>query len=158
MFERYTEKSIKVIMLAQEESRRMGHSYVGTEHLLLGLIGEREGVAISILERLNIDLADVRNRVIQMLSESAASGCVTRDTEAATWEEDDRSLEDEDFGAARRRAHRQERDPLAAAETKMMLRSILDRTIAIERSMNEMSAEIVTLTARVAAIEGKLSP
>ena len=45
MFERFTEKAIKVIMLAQEEARRLGHNFVGTEQILLGLIGE--GTAVS---------------------------------------------------------------------------------------------------------------
>ena len=45
MFERFTEKAIKVIMLAQEEARRLGHNFVGTEQILLGLIGEGTGVA-----------------------------------------------------------------------------------------------------------------
>jgi len=44
MFERFTEKAIKVIMLAQEEARRLGHNFVGTEQILLGLIGEGTGV------------------------------------------------------------------------------------------------------------------
>ena len=43
MFERFTEKAIKVIMLAQEEARRLGHNFVGTEQVLLGLIGEGTG-------------------------------------------------------------------------------------------------------------------
>src|SRR5215813_5739249 len=45
MFERFTEKAIKVIMLAQEESRRLGHNFVGTEQILLGLLGEANGIA-----------------------------------------------------------------------------------------------------------------
>jgi len=45
MFERFTEKAIKVIMLAQEEARRLGHNFVGTEQILLGLIGEGTGIA-----------------------------------------------------------------------------------------------------------------
>ena len=48
MFERFTEKAIKVIMLAQEEARRLGHNFVGTEQILLGLIGEGTGIAVKI--------------------------------------------------------------------------------------------------------------
>ena len=93
-----------------------------------------------------------------MLGESAESRTVTIHTEADIWEEE-RSLEDEDFIAPRRsrqenRSDRQ--DPLETSETNIMLRSILHRTIAIERSVNEMRAEIVTLRDRVARIEGKL--
>ena len=50
MFERFTEKAIKVIMLAQEEARRLGHNFVGTEQVLLGLIGEGTGVAAKALK------------------------------------------------------------------------------------------------------------
>ena len=49
MFERFTEKAIKVIMLAQEEARRLGHNFVGTEQVLLGLISENTGVAANFL-------------------------------------------------------------------------------------------------------------
>lgn len=49
MFERYTEKAIRVIMLAQEEARRLGHNYVGTEQIFLGLLGEGTGVAAKFL-------------------------------------------------------------------------------------------------------------
>jgi ATP-dependent Clp protease ATP-binding subunit ClpC len=52
MFERFTEKAIKVIMLAQEESRRLGHNFVGTEQILLGLIGEGTGVGPKALKAL----------------------------------------------------------------------------------------------------------
>lgn len=49
MFERFTEKAIKVVMLAQEEARRLGHNFVGTEQILLGLIGESTGVPLWVL-------------------------------------------------------------------------------------------------------------
>ena len=74
MFERFTEKAIKVIMLAQEEARRLGHNFVGTEHLLLGLIREGEGVAARVLENLSIDLTKVRTQVIRMLGDTAEVG------------------------------------------------------------------------------------
>lgn len=50
MFERFTEKAIKVVMLAQEEARRLGHNFVGTEQILLGLIGESTGIAAKVLK------------------------------------------------------------------------------------------------------------
>ena len=50
MFERFTEKAIKVVMLAQEEARRLGHNFVGTEQILLGLIGESTGIAAKVLD------------------------------------------------------------------------------------------------------------
>lgn len=60
MFERFTEKSIKVIMLAQEESVRLGHNFIGTEMILLGLIGEGTGVAAKTLKHLGLTLKDAR--------------------------------------------------------------------------------------------------
>ena len=56
MFERFTEKAIKVIMLAQEEARRLGHNFVGTEQILLGLIGEGTGVAAKVLKSIGAAL------------------------------------------------------------------------------------------------------
>jgi len=63
MFERFTEKAIKVIMLAQEESRRLGHNYVGTEQILLGLLGEGTGVAAKVLKASGMNLKDARVEV-----------------------------------------------------------------------------------------------
>jgi ATP-dependent Clp protease ATP-binding subunit ClpC len=67
MFERFTEKSIKVIMLAQEESRRQGHNFVGTEQLLLGLIGEGTGLAFKVLTSMGVTLKDARLEVERVL-------------------------------------------------------------------------------------------
>mgnify|MGYP000497481621 CR=1 FL=1 len=58
MFEKFTEGAIKVIMLAQEEARRMGHNFVGTEQLLLGVIGQRHGIGGRALTQLNVTLDD----------------------------------------------------------------------------------------------------
>ena len=57
MFERFTEKAIKVIMLAQEEARRLGHNFVGTEQILLGLIGEGSGVGPKILRSFLLNMS-----------------------------------------------------------------------------------------------------
>ena len=59
MFERFTEKAIKVIMLAQEEARRLGHNFVGTEQILLGLIGEGTGVAAKVLKSVSLILRSI---------------------------------------------------------------------------------------------------
>ena len=67
MFERFTEKAIKVIMLAQEEARRLGHNFVGTEQILLGLIGEGTGVAAKVLKSLGVNLKDSRIEVEKMI-------------------------------------------------------------------------------------------
>ena len=67
MFERFTEKAIKVIMLAQEEARRLGHNFVGTEQILLGLIGEGTGVAAKTLKSMGVNLKDARVEVEKII-------------------------------------------------------------------------------------------
>ena len=67
MFERFTEKAIKVVMLSQEESRRLGHNFVGTEQILLGLIGEGTGVAYKVLRSVNLTLKDARMEVERII-------------------------------------------------------------------------------------------
>ena len=63
MFERFTEKARKSVVLAQEEALRLGHGYIGTEHLLLGLLREDEGVAARALGSLNVTLGKAREQV-----------------------------------------------------------------------------------------------
>src|SRR5207244_2020170 len=68
MFERFTDRARRVVVLAQEEARLLGHDYIGTEHILLGLVREGEGVAAQVLERQGLTLARVREQVLQILS------------------------------------------------------------------------------------------
>src|SRR6266704_1966496 len=68
MFERFTDRARRVVVLAQEEARLLNHNYIGTEHILLGLIREGEGVAAQVLVKLGADLSRVRQQVIQLLS------------------------------------------------------------------------------------------
>ena len=63
MFEKFTEGAIKVIMLSQEEARRMGHNFVGTEQLLLGVIGQRHGIGAKALKRLKVTLKKARKEI-----------------------------------------------------------------------------------------------
>ena len=63
MFERFTDRARRVVVLAQEEARMLNHNYIGTEHILLGLIHEGEGVAAKALESLGISLEAVRQRL-----------------------------------------------------------------------------------------------
>ncbi len=67
MFERFTDRARRVVVLAQEEARMLNHNYIGTEHILLGLIHEGEGVAAKALESLNISLEDVREQVSEII-------------------------------------------------------------------------------------------
>jgi ATP-dependent Clp protease ATP-binding subunit ClpC len=69
MFERFTNRARRVVVLAQEEARLLNHNYIGTEHLLLGLIHEGEGVAAGALESLGISLEAVRGEVERIIGE-----------------------------------------------------------------------------------------
>jgi ATP-dependent Clp protease ATP-binding subunit ClpC len=63
LFERFTERSRQVVVLAQDEARALKHNYIGTEHLLLGLLREDEGLAARVLESLDITVEEVRAQV-----------------------------------------------------------------------------------------------
>ena len=67
MFNRFTERARKVIILAKEEARRFNHDYIGTEHLLLGLVREGEGVAAAVLQKLGISLENIRIEIEKLV-------------------------------------------------------------------------------------------
>src|SRR6478609_1998179 len=69
MFERFTDRARRVVVLAQEEARLLNHNYIGTEHILLGLIHEGEGVAAKALESLDISLEAVRAQVQEIIGQ-----------------------------------------------------------------------------------------
>ncbi|MER0026883.1 ATP-dependent Clp protease ATP-binding subunit [Corynebacterium sp. KPL4043] len=71
MFERFTDRARRVIVLAQEEARMLNHNYIGTEHILLGLIHEGEGVAAKALESMGISLEDVRREVEEIIGQGS---------------------------------------------------------------------------------------
>ena len=73
MFERFTDKARRVVVLAQEEARMLNHNYIGTEHLLLGLIHEGEGVAARALESLGVSLTAVRRNVEEIVGQGQAA-------------------------------------------------------------------------------------
>ena len=73
MFERFTDRARRVVVLAQEEARLLNHNYIGTEHILLGLIHEGEGVAAQALESLGISLEAVRNQVEEIIGQGSSS-------------------------------------------------------------------------------------
>ena len=72
MFERFTERARKVVVRAQDEARFLKQNYIGTEHLLLGIIGEKEGIAAKVLISLNISLDDVKNAVRESVTEGSS--------------------------------------------------------------------------------------
>ncbi|MDQ6927385.1 MAG: ATP-dependent Clp protease ATP-binding subunit [Actinomycetota bacterium] len=73
MFERFTDRARRVVVLAQEEARLLNHNYIGTEHILLGLIHEGEGVAAQALEQLGISLEAVRTQVEEIIGQGGSS-------------------------------------------------------------------------------------
>ena len=72
MFKRFSDPARHVVVLAQEEARMLNHNYIGTEHILLGLIHEGEGVGAKALESLNISLEAVRDRVEEIIGQGQA--------------------------------------------------------------------------------------
>ena len=76
MFERFTERARQVVVLAQEEARTLKHNYIGTEHILLGLLREEEGLAARVLESLDVTVERVRAQVVRIVGsgEEVTSG------------------------------------------------------------------------------------
>ncbi len=76
IFERFTERARQVVVLAQEEARTLKHNYIGTEHILLGLLREEEGLAARVLESLDITIERVRGQVVRIVGsgEEVTSG------------------------------------------------------------------------------------
>ena len=105
-----TPRAKKVIELAVDEARRLGHSYIGTEHLLLGLVREGEGIAAGVLESLGVNIERVRAETTRILSQSApqAAGTAAGGTRQAS--------PHPHRGSARHRAHR--RRPFRAARPR----------------------------------------
>jgi ATP-dependent Clp protease ATP-binding subunit ClpC len=79
-----TPRAKRVIELAIDEARRLGHNYIGTEHLLLGLVREGEGIAAGVLESLGVNLDKVRHEVIRVLSQSSATGAPSSETKRSS--------------------------------------------------------------------------
>ena len=73
MLERFTGRARKVVVLAQEEARHFNHNYIGTGHILLGLVRESEGVAARVLSNLGVDPDKVRREVVRMLDADRAA-------------------------------------------------------------------------------------
>ena len=72
MFERFTNQSRRVVVLAQEEARMLSHNYIGTEHLLLGLLHEGKGTAAQVLTAMDITLGAARDQVVAIIGQGQA--------------------------------------------------------------------------------------
>jgi ATP-dependent Clp protease ATP-binding subunit ClpC len=71
LFERFTDRARQVVVLAQDEARALRHNYIGTEHLLLGLLREEEGLAARALEALDVDYRRVREEIVRSVGEGS---------------------------------------------------------------------------------------
>jgi ATP-dependent Clp protease ATP-binding subunit ClpC len=69
MFKRFDDAARRVVIIANDEARKLNHRYIGTEHILLGLLGEGEGVAAKTLESLGISLEGVRQQVVEIIGQ-----------------------------------------------------------------------------------------
>lgn len=72
MFERFTDRARRVVVLAQEEARTLNHNSIGTEHLLLGLIREGEGVAVAVLRDGGADVGEIRDAIMEIIGQGSA--------------------------------------------------------------------------------------
>ena len=73
MFERFTERSVRVMVIAQEEARRLGHSFLGTEQFLLGLIGEGESIGAQVLKSRGLTLKNTRIEVENLVGRGSGN-------------------------------------------------------------------------------------
>src|SRR5438874_10827127 len=85
MYERFTDRARKVMQLANQEAQRCNHEYVGTEHVLLGLIKEGSGVAATVLRNMDVDLRKIRNEIEKIVQTGAemVTMCKLRQTPRA---------------------------------------------------------------------------
>jgi ATP-dependent Clp protease ATP-binding subunit ClpC len=94
----FTPKAKRIFELGFKEARQLGHNYIGTEHLLLAITQDKEGVAAKVLENLNVDLGDIRNRVIKALGEATATATSSRKGSMFTNSPEGKTATLEEFG------------------------------------------------------------
>jgi ATP-dependent Clp protease ATP-binding subunit ClpC len=154
----FTSRAKRVLDLSLEESRQLGHNYLGTEHILLGLIKVNEGNASKVLENLGVDLTTVRTQVMRMLAETSAARTPYIDADDSADSADMRSADERIWEepvdidrepAYHRRDRRRREDPLETSEIILILRSI-------DRNITGLREEVAHLNARIKRIEGKL--
>lgn len=94
MFERFTDRARRVVVLAQEEARMLNHNYIGTEHILLGLLAESDGVAAKVLNGAGITLAEAQQEIMRMLGDGPkrAPGGLSGMASFSWWGERERSV------------------------------------------------------------------
>ena len=93
MYERFTDRARKVMQLANQEAQRFNHEYIGTEHVLLGLIKEGSGVAANVLKNLDVDLRKIRLEVEKLVQSGPDNGHHGQAAANAARQEGDRILD-----------------------------------------------------------------
>jgi hypothetical protein len=150
-----TPRSKKVMELAVDEARRLNHHYVGTEHLLLGLVREGEGIAGGVLESLGVNLEKVRTQTIQVLNRGSSSHAV-RDTTRPlpnTWELPALSVE----RLTHIQAEMQNTFRLRDRDLEESLDAAQGRAYSLARSMSELLASVTGATLVVDQTHTKVS-
>jgi ATP-dependent Clp protease ATP-binding subunit ClpA len=142
-----TPRAKKVIELAVDEARRLNHYYIGTEHLLLGLVREGEGIAAGVLESLGVALEKVRAETLQVLNQSSRSGAErgTPQPMAGTWGIPALSVE----RLTHIQAEMQQTFRLGERDPEESLDAAQARAYSLARSISELLTEISRLQAEL---------
>ncbi len=156
---RLTPRMKKVIELAVDEARRLDHHYIGTEHLLLGLVREGEGIAAGVLESLGVNLEKVRQQVMQVLGQGAAtvSACAPP-LGAPAQSADDREVAALTIALrlARKREDAQAVTSLRAALGSAELRRLVGMRVRAREKLIEAEQRRIELTTRIIELEREI--
>jgi ATP-dependent Clp protease ATP-binding subunit ClpC len=139
-----TPRSKKVIELAVDEARRLNHHYIGTEHLLLGLVREGEGIAAGVLESLGVTLEKVRTETLQFLNQGSSSDSAEREARPSTpgtWSLPTLSVE----RLNHIKEEMQQTFQVGDRDPEELLDAAQRRAYSLARSMSELLAEIARL-------------
>src|SRR5574340_498364 len=159
-----TPRAKRVIELAIDEARRLGHNYIGTEHLLLGLVREGEGIAAGVLESLGVNLDKVRHEVIRVLSQSSSAGPAEEANKVRADLEGVHAMNDADYDALTRRATEADDavkvEERCGLEFQMQLASLntqhrqaVDLYVQLEKQRTQFVEEIGTIRDQVKSLE-----
>ena len=148
MFERFTDRARRVVVLAQEEARELGHNYIGTEHILLGLVREGEGVAAQVLAKQGVDLNRARQEVILVLQ-----GQPEEEAGAAETPGERPAPEERPHPATA--GHLSQ--PVRVAGSRLPLESVNVRIGEMISRLDLVVERLVSMEERLASIEGHLA-
>ena len=148
MFERFTDRARRVVVLGQEEARELGHNYIGTEHILLGLVREGEGVAAQVLVKQGVDLNRARQEVIVVLHGQP-------EEEAGAAETPGESPAPEERPHPATAGHLSQ--PVRVAGSRIQLESVNVRIGEMISRLDMIVERLGSMDERLASIEGQLA-